>query len=235
VQDTMTERGHRGIEQPRILLVVDEVKELAEREREREYFAGFELTQSEGERMLGELADFNVAVEPRGGYIVRRHVSTLPVKDKPYFYSVDALTWKRLGVFVAVSFFDQTRKRTRGFGELVVTVYRTAADAVGNLRPDKPVLSETVAVTPGMWEIKSDLEWWDTRINHGAYERSASDQVKRQWSQNWYFNFDGVLYVLVNRDVGLLEPPGVYYVEAQFKNRDKQKKTGRYVRYAEPR
>ncbi len=208
---------------------------LIKNDEDRAYFARFDVTPSQGQKILEAISDFKVEIEPRGGFLVRRHVSTIPVKDKPYVYSVDALTWKRLGVFVTVSFIDQTRRRVPGFGDLRITIYSVATDAVGNRKPAKPILTETVSLKPEMWEKKSDVRYWDTRINHSSYEKHPSDETKKLWFDNYFMNFDGVLYVLANRDINLLAPPGIYYVEAVFTLKNKEKKAGRYVQYAEAR
>ena len=48
-------------------------------------------------------------------------------------------------------------------------------------------------------------------------------------------NYDGIIYVLANRDINLLTPPGVYFVEAKLTCGDRQKTVGRFVQYAELR
>jgi len=208
---------------------------LAANDADREYFAQFGMTLSQGYGLLDTIADFNVEIEPRGGYIVRRHVRTFKEEGKPYVFSVDALTWKRLGVWIGVSFIDQARGKTPGFGVLEYTIHSVAVDAIGNKRPDKEILRRTVMVKPEMWETRSDFAWWDTRINHSSWEENASEEFKKAWRENDVMNFNGVLYILANRNADLLQPPGVYYVEARFKMRDGEKKAGRYVFYAEPR
>jgi hypothetical protein len=211
----------------------EERDSLLANDKDRRYFAEFGLTPSDGYRILDAVADFNVAVEQRGGFIVRKHVRTYEVKDKPYVYSVDALTWKRLGAFVAVSFIDRTRRRMPGFGELEITVYGVKVDALGNRKPGASLVTEKVNINPDMWNKKSDFTYWDTKINHSSYEEHASEEFKAQWNENYLMNCDGVLYVLANRDAALLAPPGVFYVEAVFRMGDKEKKVGRYVQYAQ--
>jgi hypothetical protein len=83
--------------------------------------------------------------------------------------------------------------------------------------------------------VKSDFAWWDTRINHSSYEQNASEEFKQAWRENAVMNFNGVLYLLANRDPDLLKPPGIYYIEARMKMSEGEKKAGRYIFYAEPR
>ena len=199
-----------------------------------QYLAAFDLSPSEGNEILTAISDVDVAIEPRGGYIVRKHVKTLPVKDKTYVYSVDVLNWQRLGVFVGVSFIDAQRKRINGFGELKYTMYETIEDTLGNRKIGKELVSATVDIKPEMWNRKSDFKYWDTRIS-SMYEKTAPDDARKAWADQYYMNNDGILYVLVNRDIDMLTPPGVYYVEASFTVGDKQKKVGRFVQYAELR
>lgn len=213
----------------------EERDSLAANDADREYFSQFDLTLSQGYRVLDGIADFDIEIEPRGGYIVRRHVRTYAGKDKPYLFSVDALTWKRLGVFIGVSFIDETRRRVPGFGELEYTIYSVATDALGNKRPDKKLLSRTVAIKPEMWDKKSDFTWWDTKINHSAWEKNASEEFKTAWRESHIMNFNGVLYILANRDADLLKPPITYYMEARFSMPEGEKTIGRYVFYAQPR
>lgn len=208
---------------------------LAAGEAEKKQFEDFGLESAEGYRLLGEISDFDIQIEPRGGFIVRRHVKTYKVEGKPYVFSVDALTWKRLGIFVGVSFIDAAREKIPGFGKLTVTIYKARQDALGNRKPGDAISQETFVVSPGMWEKKSDFTYWDTRINHSAYEKHASEELKREWAENTHMNFDGILFVLVNRDVELLRQPGAYYIEAVFTLRNREKKTGRWVQYAEAR
>ncbi|MHC4713773.1 MAG: hypothetical protein ACYTAN_10970 [Planctomycetota bacterium] len=213
----------------------EERNSLQAADADRDYFATFELSAGDGYRILEGISDFDVSIEPRGGYIVRRHVKTYEVKDKDYFYSVDALTWKRLGVFVGVTFIDKTRKKTPGFGELKYTIYSVAVDALGNARPDRKLLSEIVYIRPDMWEKRSDFTYWDTRINHSSYQKHASDELRKRWAENNIMNCGGILYVLANSNVELLSPPNAYYVEAVFTLKGKEKKVGRYVQYAQAR
>jgi len=207
---------------------------LRKSEESNKYFADFGMSAEDGASMAQAISDIDVAIEPRGGYIVRKHVKTLPVKDKPYVYSVDVLNWQRLGVFVGVSFLDSSRKRTTGFGRLEYKVFATETDALGSNKIGKELVSETILVKPDMWLRKSDFKYWDTKIG-GAYERIVSDGARKAWSDEYFMNNDGILYVLANRDIDALTPPGVYYVEATFTMLDKQKKVGRYVQYAELR
>jgi hypothetical protein len=207
---------------------------LRKNEESGKYFAQFGLSAENGASMAQAISDIDVAVEPRGGYIVRKHVKTLPVKDKPYVYSVDVLNWQRLGIFVGVSFIDSSRKRTPGFGRLEYKVYATDTDALGSSKIGKELLSETVVVRPDMWLKKSDFKYWDTKIG-SPYEKVVSDEARKAWSTDYFMNNDGILYILANRDIDALTPPGVYYVEATFTMLDKQKKVGRYVQYAELR
>ena len=207
---------------------------LRKTDAEHQYFAQFGLTAAQAERIQAGIADFDVSIEPRGGYIVRRHVRSYQVKDKPYFYSVDLLNWQRLGVFVGITFIDQTRHRTTGFGILECKIYSVKTDALGNNKADRELLSTTMPVMPEMWKKKSDFQYWDTKVS-STYEQIISDDARAAWSDNYYMNCDGILYVLANRDVCMLVPPGVFYVEATFTLNDKVKKTGRFVQYAELR
>ncbi len=202
---------------------------------DRTYFAQFDIAAGDAYKLLETISDFDLSVEPRGGYIVRRHVKTYEVKDKSYFYSVDALTWKRLGVFIGVTFIDKTRKKVPGFGQLSYTIYSVAVDPLGNARPDKPIATGSMQIRPDMWEKKSDFTYWDTRVNHSSYEKNPSDELKKQWADNSVMNVAGVLYVLANGEMELLSPPNTYYIEAVFTLKGREKKAGRYVQYAQAR
>jgi hypothetical protein len=207
---------------------------LRKADENEKYLALFNLSQHDGNEMLSAIADLDVTIEPRGGYIVRRHVETLPVKDKPYVYSVDILNWQRLGVFVGVTFIDGRRKKLNGFGELKYTIYSTETDTLGTHKIGKEILSQTITVTPEMWNRKSDFKYWDTKIS-SMYEKLPADAARKAWSDEYYMNNDGALYFLANRDINLLAPPGTWYIEASFKMGDKEKKIGRFVQYSELR
>ena len=215
-------------------VTVAERETLRRSDAERAYFNGFGLSGDAGHALVDSISDIDLQVEPRGGYIVRSHVKTWPVKDKPYFYSTDVLNWQRLGVFIGVSFIDGTRRKVNGFGTLSYTVYSVIFDATGNKKIDKSIVSATINITPDMWSRQSDFKYWDTKIN-GTYEKMVSDDQRAAWAENFYMNSGGVMYVLANRDVTLLTPPGVYYVEASFTLKDRIKKVGRFVQYAELR
>jgi hypothetical protein len=215
-------------------VTVNERETLRQSDADRQYFNGFGLSSAAGDALLNSIADINLEIEPRGGYIVRRHVKTWPVKDKPYVYSTDILNWQRLGVFIGVSFLDGTRRRTNGIGTLSYTIYSVKSEAVGTNKVDKEIVSATVDITPEMWSRESDFKYWDTKIN-STYDKIVADGARRAWDENYYMNSSGVLYVLANRDIESLVPPGVYYVEATFKLKDRVKKVGRYVQYAELR
>ena len=208
--------------------------QLRRQEEDARYLAEFDLTPEEGVAILDSMADIDVQIEPRGGHIVRRHVKSLPVKDKPYVYSVDILNWQRLGVFIGVTFIDKSRNRMPGFGRLEYTIYATEADALGNRSIGKPIVSNAVTVKPDMWNLRSDFKYWDTKVNT-TYETIASDDEKNLWAREYAMNNDGILYILANRGIDTLAPPGVYYVEAVLTVQDRQKKVGRFVQYAELR
>jgi len=213
----------------------EEREKLVEEERQRRYFAQFGLTPSQGKELLERISDADLEIRQRGGYVVRLHVGTVPVREKPYFYSVDALSWKRLGAFVGVSFLDPTRQRARGFGELEIEIRAVTTDRLGNRKPGELLHSRTVTITPEMWDRKSDFKTWDASVNHATYEEYASDQLKEAWRRHDCFNYDGVLFVLANRDVELLRPPGVFYVRATLRVGEREREIGRYVQYAEAR
>jgi len=212
----------------------DERETLRQGDSERSYFAAFGLSPAGGAALHNAISDIDVSIEPRGGYIVRRHIQTYAVKDKPYFFSEDILNWQRLGVFIAVSFIDNTRHRMNGFGALEYTVYTAEPGALGNLKVGKELFSTALSVTPDMFSRQSDFKYWDTRINC-VYDKVVSDDVRAAWKDNYYMNSSGVLYILANRDVDLLTPPGAFYVEATLTLKDKVKKVGRFVQYAELR
>lgn len=208
--------------------------ELRARDEGTRYLAGFGLSPEEGAALLASIADIDLAVETRGGHITRRHVRSVPVQDKPYVYSVDILNWRRLGVFVGITFIDDSRNRIAGLGELQYTVYATEADALGNRKLGEVIIANTIKIKPDMWNKKSDFKYWDTKVN-SPYEEIVSDEARALWASEYYMNYDGILYILANRDIESLTPPGVYYIEATFKARDKEKKVGRFVQYAELR
>jgi hypothetical protein len=212
----------------------DERESLRQTDAERTYFGSFGLSATEGQAQLDAINDIDLKIEPRGGYLVRRHVKTWPVKDKPYFYSTDIINWQRLGVFIGVSFLDASQKKVKGFGTLSYSVYEVKADTLGNLKPDKQVLSGTVNITPEMYGKESDFAYWDTKIN-STYEKVVSDAARQAWADQEYMNAGSTIYVLANREIDDLLPPGVYYVEASFKLKDRVKKVGRYVQYQELR
>ena len=213
---------------------VEEREALRRTDTQRSYFANFGLSSQEGGRILNSIVDIDLKVEPRGGYVVRKHVKTWPVKDKSYYYSTDILIWQRLGVFIGVSFMDSSRKRVKGFGTLSYTIYATKVDTLGKVSPDSQIVSATVNITPEMYARESDFGYWDTKVN-STYERIVSDAARASWAEHDYMNCDNTIYVLANKQIDALVPPGVYYVEATFTLKERVKKVGRYVQYQELR
>jgi len=207
---------------------------LRQNDAERAYYADFGLAPAEGEKLVDSISDIGLEILPRGGYIVRRHLQTWPVKEKPYFYSMDVLNWQRLGVFIGVTFLDGTRRKLDGFGKLDYTIYSVETDAVGNAKIGKEIYSAAVDIRPEMYGRQSDFKYWDTKIN-STYEQVTSDNARAAWAENNYMNCEGVMYVLANPDMELLAPPGVYYVEATFTLKNTVKKAGRFVQYAQLR
>jgi hypothetical protein len=213
---------------------VEEREALRQGDAERAYYANFGLSTQEGTEVFNSIVDMEIRIEPRGGYVVRRHVKTWPVKDKPYFYSTDILNWQRLGVFIGVNFIDSSRKKVKGFGALSWTIYAVKADALGNPKVDRELVSGTVEIAPEMYAKESDFSHWDTKVN-GMYDKVVSDGARSAWAAQEYMNAGGTIYVLANRAIDALSPPGVYYVEATFTLKDRVKKAGRYVQYQELR
>jgi hypothetical protein len=215
-------------------MTVQERERLRQGEVDQLYFASFDLSSAEGAALMARISDIDVSVEPRGGYVVRRHVQSFEARDKPYVFAVSALNWQRLGVFIGVTFIDSSRKRTEGFGELEFTIYETDKDTLGAPRVGRALHTEKVRVKPDMWNKKSDFKYWDSRVS-GGYEKIPSDAARSAWESFEHMNYDGIIYVLANRDINLLAPPGVYFVEARLTCGDRQKTVGRFVQYAELR